>query len=171
MSLLATCSARSRNWLRLSPLALLLLFAGCYGSTEPATNAGPESATLNARGSASNGPATSWFEYWVSGATNRDQTGTRHWPAGARGPFSDSVDGLYASKTYLFRLCGSDDAGGSDVCAQTRQFTTSAPVQDSAVGFWGRLSSFNGRVDAHSGPAGQNAVSYTHLTLPTNREV
>jgi hypothetical protein len=151
----ATWRARSRSWLLLSPLALVL-FAGCYGSTEPATNVGSESATLNARGTANNGPATSYFDYWVAGATNHSSTNPRHWPSGASGAFSENVAGLYAGKTYLFRVCGRDDSGGSTVCAETRQFTTSAPVKDSVVGSWGESPHVNGNVDAHSGPAGQN---------------
>jgi hypothetical protein len=134
----------------------LLAVSGCYGSTEPATNIGPEGATLNARGTANSGAATSRFEYWISGTSARDETVPRHWPAGARGPFSATVSGLYASRTYFFRLCGRDDASASDICAQTRRFTTGAPVRDSVVGSWGQSSSFYGNVDAHSGPAGQN---------------
>lgn len=113
-------------------------------------------ATLHASGTANHGPAQSHFEYWVNGATNRDSTATRHWPDGASGPFSERVGGLYASKTYLFRLCGSDDGGGAPVCAQTRQFTTSAPVKDTLTGSWGFSPHFNGRVDASSGPVGQS---------------
>jgi hypothetical protein len=56
----------------------------------------------------------------------------------------------------VFRLCGSDDSGGPTACAQTRQFTTSAPVQDSLVGYWVPSPHFEGSVNAHSGPAGQN---------------
>jgi hypothetical protein len=132
------------------------MLTGCYGSTEPATNVGPESATLNARGTANNGPAHSSFEYWVNGGTNHQATDTRHWPGGTSGPISEKVDGLYAGKTYLFRVCGADDSGGSTACAQIRQFTTSPPVQDSVVGSWGESPHVNGDVDAHSGPAGQN---------------
>jgi hypothetical protein len=92
----------------------------------------------------------------VSGGTNHNATETRHWPSGASGPISEKVSGLYAGKTYLFRACGADDSGGSYVCAQTRQFTTSPPVQDSLVGSWGESPHVNGDVNAHSGPAGQN---------------
>jgi len=113
---------------------------------------GPESATLNARGTADNGAAHSYFEYWVNGTSGRVRaTNTRHWPSGASGPFSEKVAGLYASKTYLFRVCGADDSGGSNACAQTRQLTTGAPVQDSVVGDWSPSASFNGAVNAHAG--------------------
>jgi hypothetical protein len=44
------------------------VFAGCYGSTEPATDIGPESATLQGHGTANNGPAKSWFQYWLTGS-------------------------------------------------------------------------------------------------------
>jgi hypothetical protein len=118
---------------------------------------GPESATLNARGTADNGPAHSYFEYWPSGGAH-SATDTRRWPSGASGPFSEKVDRLYAGKTYLFRVCGADGgSGGTAVCAQTRQFATPAPVQDSAVGFWSTSPGFEGGVNAHSGPIGQNA--------------
>jgi hypothetical protein len=92
----------------------------------------------------------------VDGTVNHRASDARHWPSGASGPFSEKVAGLYAGKTYSFRVCGGDDSAGSDVCAQTRQFTTSAPVQDSLVGSWGSSPGVNGAVNAHSGPAGQN---------------
>jgi hypothetical protein len=112
---------------------------------------------LNAHGTANTGPAHSYFEYWVNGASSHKATDTRQWPSGASGPFNEKVDRLYAGKTYLFRVCGADDGAGSAVCAQTRQFTTSAPVQDSVVGSWAPSPHFEGGVNAHSGPAGQNA--------------
>jgi hypothetical protein len=117
---------------------------------------GPETATLNARGTANNGPAHSFFEYWVNGASHHIATDTRQWPSGASGPFSEKVQGLYAGKTYHFRLCGGDNGTVEAVCAQTRQFTTGAPVQDSAMGYWGDTPHFFGDVNAHSGPAGQS---------------
>jgi hypothetical protein len=50
-------------------MAGVLILSGCYGSTEPATDIGPESAKLNARGTANNGPAHGGFEYWLTNAT------------------------------------------------------------------------------------------------------
>ena len=149
-------SARSRKWLLLSPVALLL-FAGCYGSTEPATNIGPESAKLNARGTADKGPATAWFEYWLTASSVHRQTDPVHVPAGASGAFWTNVSGLAANSGYSFRFCGRDDsASGGGVCAQTLTFKTAAPVEDAAVGSWTPSPHFNGAVNAHSGPAGQN---------------
>jgi hypothetical protein len=131
---------------------------GCYASTEPATDVGSTSAQLNARGTANNGPATSRFEYWITGATTRQSTPPQSWPAGASGPFSAKVTGLAASTSYSFRVCGADNSGGgATTCAQTRAFKTSAPVEDSAVGYWPNSPHFFGEVDAHSGPSGQSA--------------
>ncbi len=39
-----------------------ITLAGCYGSTEPATDVRPNSAVLQARGTANDGPAFSYFE-------------------------------------------------------------------------------------------------------------
>jgi hypothetical protein len=130
--------------------------AGCYGSTEPATDIGPESATLNANGTANNGPATTHFEYWVTGSTNEPRwTEDRDWPAGASGAFTEKVAGLYAGRQYSFRMCGAD-GDGDPVCAQTRTFTTAPPVQDSVTGSWGPSPHTTGSVDARSGPSGEN---------------
>jgi len=149
--------SRMRLAIAVVGVSAALWLSACYGSTEPATNVGSETATLNAHGTANNGPAISYFEYWPTGNLSRWRTGLRHWPAGASGSFSDDIDGLYASQNYQFHLCGADDdTGGSEVCAQTREFTTGPPVQDSLTGTWGFSNSFNGTVDAHSGPAGQN---------------
>lgn len=49
-----------RNLLLLAPSVLSALVLGaCYGSTEPATGVAEDSATLRARGTADQGPATS----------------------------------------------------------------------------------------------------------------
>jgi hypothetical protein len=142
-------------------IALIVLagvvLAGCYGSTEPATEVGAESAKLNARGTADNGPATSHFEFWITGSTRVRWTDDRHWPAGASGPFFEKVSPLAASSSYSFRVCGSNDGDHAGGCAQTRTFTTAAAVEDSAVGSWPNSPHFDGSVNAHSGPSGQNA--------------
>jgi hypothetical protein len=44
--------------------AAILGVTGCYGQTDLATNSGPTSATLNARGTANSGPVVPYFEYW-----------------------------------------------------------------------------------------------------------
>jgi hypothetical protein len=134
---------------------LTIALTGCYASTEPATNVGPETAKLNARGTANDVPARSSFEYWRTGTTQPHlETFARTWPAGASGPFSEPVSGLAAGSSYSFRICGSD-ANGSG-CAQTRTFTTKPPVEDGAVGWsWaGCCGRFE--VDAHSTATGAN---------------
>lgn len=128
--------------------------AGCYGSTEPATNVGPESATLNGQGTADNGPAQSWFQYWLTGTqrTRREATAAINWPAGASGPISQKATRLTAAAQYTFQLCGRDQ-GGPTRCAQGRHFTTKPAVEDS---LFGRLEGGHSRVDidARSGPTG-----------------
>jgi hypothetical protein len=130
---------------------------GCYASTEPATDVGSESAKLNARGTANNGPATSHFELWIIGSTNRVRwTADRHWPAGASGPFSEKVAPLAASTGYSFRVCGSNDGDHAGACAQTRTFTTGSAVEDSVAGSWPNSPSFDGSVNTRSGRSGQS---------------
>lgn len=151
----------------------VVVFAGCYGSTERATNVGPDSATLNARGTANNGPATAYFEYWVSdGSGSTQQTAPAHFPGGSSGPFSQPVTGLAETTSYSFRLCGSDDGGGPTVCAQTRTFQTRpVPVEDSVTGDFNRLEA-QGTIDAHSGPSGENPRGHVHYegTFENRRE-
>ncbi len=45
-------------------VAAALALAGCYGSTEPATQIDFDQATLNAHGTANAGDAHVYFEYW-----------------------------------------------------------------------------------------------------------
>jgi hypothetical protein len=133
-----------------------MALAGCYASTEPATNVGPESAKLNARGVANSGPASSYFEYWLTGSTQaHDNIAAGSWPAGASGPFSKVVTLLSADADYSFRVCGSDD-GAQSHCAQTRSFKTLPAVEDSVEGAFFHACCASLNVDATSGPSGEN---------------
>jgi hypothetical protein len=134
-----------------------VLLTGCYASTEPATDVGPETATLRAHGTADKGQAESWFEYEVTGRAGAPQQAAHlTWPAGASGPIIQKVSHLSAGTPYMFRICGSDSSTYPPVCAQTKTFTTKAPTQDTAYGSWwfGCCNSFG--VDARSGPDGEN---------------
>jgi hypothetical protein len=106
-------------------LALLAaaLLAGCYGSTEPATDIGFASAKLHAWGDTERSATTSWFEFSPSNVTGVGATRQRSWPAGVRGPLTESLTGLTPATVYSYRLCGSTGLG-SPVCAQTRTFRT-----------------------------------------------
>ena len=64
----------------------LAALCGCYGSTEPATEIGPESAKLIARGTADNGPAHGGFQYWLTNADRIRKATGQAFPAGASGP-------------------------------------------------------------------------------------
>jgi hypothetical protein len=142
----------------------VVVFAGCYGSTEPATDVGPDSATLNGRGVANNGPVTVHFEYWLSdGSGSTQQTDALHFPGGSQGPFSQKVTGLAETSAYSFRMCGSDDGGGATVCAQTRTFQTHPPpTEDSVTGDVNVPPVAQGTIDAHSGPSGENPRGHVH---------
>jgi hypothetical protein len=145
--------------------------AGCYGSTEPATDIGPESATLNARGTANDGPAYSDFEYWLTGRGGPHlHIGGGPWPAGASGPISQKVAHLAAASGYSFRACGRDVNDSEYTCAQSRTFSTKAPVEDSVYGGWwaGCCTTFS--IDARSGPSGDKPGGSMHYgtLLPQN---
>ena len=146
-------------------LLLVVGFAGCYGSTEPATDVGPDSATLNARGTANHGPATTYFEYWLSdGSGSTQQTDQSHFPGGSSGRFSQSVTGLAETTSYSFRVCGFDDAGGPTVCAQTRTFQTHpVPTEDSVTGSFDVGPVAQATIDAHRGPSGENPRGHIHF--------
>jgi hypothetical protein len=132
------------------------LLSGCYASTEPATEVGPDSAKLNARGTANNGPARSHFRYQLRGRVGDPQfTQFQQWPAGASGPFSTTVGQLAANSTYDFRVCGADEGQGS-VCAQTRSFTTKPAVEDGVFGAYAFSCCSVVSVNARSGPSGEH---------------
>jgi hypothetical protein len=135
-----------------------MALAGCYASTEPATDVGPESAKLNARGTANSGPAFSHFEYWLTGSTQEHLTvAAGSWPAGASGPFSKTVTNLSADADYSFRVCGRDQDAQENSCAQTRTFKTPPAVEDSVEGGFFHACCASLYVDATSGPSGENA--------------
>ena len=145
----------------------MLAFAGCYGSTEPATDVQQDSARLNARGTANNGPAVSHFEYSPTNGTGFTRsTDQRSWPAGASGAFSDTVTGLLPATPYEFSLCGRDSSSASTVCGQKRTFTTVKPPGDGVEAiFWAsppppRVAQVT--VSARSGPAGQQPSGTIH---------
>ena len=80
-----------------------LALVGCYGSTEPATEVERDSARLNARGTANNGPASSVFEYWPAGRQDAArQTRRLNWPGGASGP--DRIHGQCAAAQHRVLL-------------------------------------------------------------------
>jgi hypothetical protein len=154
---------RARSALALLAVAAVAVLAGCYGSTEPATDVGIDSATLNGQGTANNGRAHAYFEYWLTGASDDEppRAGGYDYPAGASGPISAKVTNLAANSSYSFHVCGYDynaeGEGGPESCAQTRTFTTKPPVEDALRGgFWaGCCSRLD--IDAKSAPNGTNA--------------
>ncbi len=149
------------------------VLAGCYGSTEPATEIRFDSARLNGRGTANNGPAYSYFEYGSSrgGFALGLRTPTRRWPAGASGPLTEQVggpsdpNGPLQGFPYSYRLCGGD-LGEPAVCAQTRTFTPASPTRDAVKGFWSIGSgppARRGRVDASSTATGASPTGVLRL--------
>jgi predicted small secreted protein len=151
----------------LSAVSALVLGA-CYGSTEPATGVGEDTAVLHGQGTADKGAATSYFEYWATGDPAPDypkpKTPTRSWPARASGPISERVSDLLVASQYTYRLCGQDQSTPT-VCAQTRTFTTATPPGDYVKGslsFAGAqippnpIPPFVLRFNARSGATGQD---------------
>ena len=146
-----------------------LVLGSCYGSTEPATGVGEDTAVLHGQGTADKGAATSYFEYWATGdpasGYPRPRTPTRSWPSGASGPISENASDLLVASQYSFRLCGQDQSTPT-VCAQTRTFTTRTPPGDYVKGslsFAGAqipptpIPPFVARFNARSGPSGEGA--------------
>jgi hypothetical protein len=153
-------------------VAATLVLGACYGATEPASVVGEDGATLRGQGTANNGPASSYFEYWTGGdplpGHARPRTPTRSWPAGASGPFSERVSDLLVASSYSFRLCGADQ-GSTPVCAQTRSFTTPTPAGDYVTGSFAGSAppvgiAYTVRFNARSGPTGQNARGTVKVT-------
>jgi hypothetical protein len=109
-------------------------FAGCIGSTQPATEIGATQAKLNARGHTDQGPATWWWEYSTSQTALEAGQGLQACgdePDKRCGPAESAADvnlgtvvkGLAPATTYFFRACGQDQGEGP-TCAQTLSFRT-----------------------------------------------
>jgi hypothetical protein len=150
----------SRSVAAVSALLAAVALAGCYASTEPATDVGPTKATLHAHGTANSGGARSWFELEITGRVGTPpQIGNHYnWPAGASGPLWHTVGGLSAGSEYSFRVCGADNGTPDEdaLCAQTRTFTTPAAVEDSVHGGWWGGCCAAESVQATSGPSGES---------------
>src|SRR2546429_7777135 len=108
-----------------------VVLAGCYAQTEPASDVGSNSATLNAHGFTTGKQGQAFFQY--SSAKNALGTGfglqtpTLTFPPGLSGPFTARVSGLSPGTNYWFRVCGNDGGdqpfGNSDL-----ELTTPVPA-------------------------------------------
>jgi hypothetical protein len=128
--------------------------AGCYGSTEPATDITLDSATLNAYGNTEGAPTIAFFRY---GPTSKGmgQTPTSYLPAGVRGPLSRTVTGLSPDTAYSFQLCGQPEGrDGQPPCAQVRTFRTKPGDEVTAQLRYGDTGA---HLHAISGPHGEAA--------------
>jgi hypothetical protein len=142
----------------------MLALAGCYGSTEPATNIAFDHATLNGKGTTNNGPAEVYFEFWETAhPEDVNRSPSVDIPAGVTGPVSrpnfNLPYGLRADTEYTFRLCGEDQASPNGLCAQTRTFRTQRPAGDLVRGaFLTQVGGVGneGGVHAQSDPDGSN---------------
>jgi hypothetical protein len=164
--------------------ASAVVLGASYGSTEPATGVGEDTAVLHGQGTANAGAATSYFEYWATGdpapGYPRPKTPTRSWPSGASGPISENVSDLLVASQYSYRLCGQDQSTPT-ICAQTRTFTTATPPGDYVKGslsFAGAqipptpIPPFMLRFNARSGATGQDPKgTVTELRKDGSRSV
>ncbi len=114
-----------------------LLLAGCYAQTEPATNVGSTSATLNAHGYTTGHSAQAFFQYSTAknalGTGFGLQTPTLNFGPNLSGPFAADVSGLSSGSNYFFRVCG-NDAGRQPACNSDLEFTTTVPGAAAAFG-------------------------------------
>lgn len=145
-----------------SAVIAALGLAGCYGSTEPATDINTDSAVLHGQGTTNNGPAHVFFKVWPTDFPNRwTSLSGKNLPGGVSGPykesttFNDQVRVLAPDTSYSFQLCGTDGGASESVCAQTRTFKTTHPTADVVSGW-----AFNGVpnsvdvISASSDPSG-----------------
>jgi hypothetical protein len=114
----------------------VLVLAGCYAQTEPASEVGSTSATLSAHGFTAGKQGQAFFQY--SSAKNALGTGfglqtpTLTFPPDLSGPFTAKVSGLSPGMNYWFRVCG-NDVGDQPHCNSDLEFTT--VVTGAAVAF------------------------------------
>jgi hypothetical protein len=151
--------ARPRPIALLASLLAVAGLAGCYGSTEPATDIGLDGATLNAHGNTENARTLAFFLYWTGSRSNGPGiTPTRYFPAGVHGPFREPVTGLSPDTVYSFQLCGEiEDQSDQAVCAQVRTFRT-LPGDEVTAGL--RYQDEDAHLHAISGPHGEGARGF-----------
>jgi virginiamycin B lyase len=111
-----------------------LALAACAARTDPATNVGALTATLNGHGRTTGTPAHYFFQYATKladlGTPRGQQTPERgpippNVPAGGGDvAFRENVSGLTPATTYYYRVCGGDQQIHPHVCAPVKQFTT-----------------------------------------------
>lgn len=125
--------------LRLVVVALAggLLLSGCYAQTEPASNVGSTSATLNMHGFTNSNPANAFFQYSPAkaglGTVFGKQTPTLTFGPNVSAPFAWHVTDLSPGTNYFFRACG-NDVGKPVVCNSDLEFTTVVPGAAAAFG-------------------------------------
>ena len=116
-------SARAKRRLALPvALAAALALPACVGHTDDATNLTATSATLNAHGKATDGPARGFFRWGSAPNALTNTTPGTNYPANAEGPHGETITGLSPSTTYYFRGCSTDNAGTN--CAELHDFRT-----------------------------------------------
>lgn len=149
-------------------LGTALAVAGCYGSTEPASNIGYDNAVFEGKGTTGQAGTHVFFQWWQAGrADNVLSTPGTDIGGNVTGPFSEppfaSAPLLRPATQYFFRLCGRES---STICAQTLSLTTLTPTGDRVHGtfaFGSDLSTV-GTVDALSDRTGANPTG--KLSLP-----
>src|SRR4051812_44145014 len=104
--------------------AAALLLPACVGHTDDATNLTATSATLNAHGVGTDGPAHAFFRWGTSQNNLANSTPGANYPANVEGPHAETITGLSPSTTYSFRACAVDNAG--TLCAELHHFKTLA---------------------------------------------
>jgi VCBS repeat protein len=121
--------------------------AGCYAQTEPASDVGSTSATLNAHGLTTGKQGQAFFQYSTSknalGTGFGLQTPTLTFPPNVSGPFTARVSGLSPGTNYWYRVCG-NDVGDQPFCNSDLEFTTTVP--GAAVAFGPPLATAGTRV-------------------------
>ena len=139
--------------------------AGCYGSTEPATDIGLHDARLHGAGTTNNGQASVFFQFWPSAYPARVRETLRTDVPGDRtGPFSQFTRVQLALDTqYSFRLCG--DEGGGPICAQTRTFRMPTPTGDAVMAQVDQAYGFRPLViEAQSDRSGGSPTGFLSVT-------
>lgn len=99
-----------------SAVAILLVTAGWSSNTDPATNVGQTSATLNGHGTCTS-TCTAYFQYARRWATSWTQTPQRTVATTTGTPRSEAVTNLRPGESYLYRLCGKENSSNSFTCA------------------------------------------------------